>query len=138
MKALVLLLLSFYQKWLSPILGGRCRFWPSCSHYAQESFETHNFFFATWLSLRRLSRCQPWGAWGYDPVPAVATGSTTASKSSARANCSADNLDSSCKKSTEASASTAPSCELGDHLEPRVSLTTQPSPSSFPSSQKSS
>lgn len=69
MKALAILLIRFYQLVLSPYLGGRCRFVPSCSHYALEAFETHGSGRAGWLSLRRICRCHPFGGHGYDPVP---------------------------------------------------------------------
>jgi putative membrane protein insertion efficiency factor len=46
-----------------------CRFVPSCSTYAVEALEAHGALKGSWLSLRRLSRCHPWGGQGYDPVP---------------------------------------------------------------------
>lgn len=46
-----------------------CRFTPSCSVYAREALETHGAGRGTWLTLRRLARCHPWGGQGYDPVP---------------------------------------------------------------------
>lgn len=61
-----------YQVVLGPLLGGRCRFYPSCSAYAVEAYQTHNPLRASWLTARRLSRCHPlpWlGGHGYDPVP---------------------------------------------------------------------
>ncbi len=58
-----------YQVVLSPVLGGRCRFAPSCSHYAIEAYERHGALRGTWLTLRRLLRCHPWGGSGFDPVP---------------------------------------------------------------------
>ena len=47
-----------------------CRFWPSCSHYAVEAIETHGSLRGFWLTVRRLSRCRPFGPSGVDPVPA--------------------------------------------------------------------
>ena len=47
-----------------------CRFWPSCSHYAVEAIETHGSARGLWLTIRRLSRCRPFGPSGVDPVPA--------------------------------------------------------------------
>lgn len=58
-----------YQLLLGPILGGRCRFYPSCSVYAQEAYQTHGPLRATWLTLRRLLRCHPFGGSGVDLVP---------------------------------------------------------------------
>lgn len=46
-----------------------CRYVPTCSSYALEALEVHGFFRGTWLSLRRLGRCHPWGGHGHDPVP---------------------------------------------------------------------
>ena len=62
-------LVRLYQIALSPLLGGRCRFAPSCSHYATEAFERHGAVRGGWLTLRRLARCHPWGGSGDDPVP---------------------------------------------------------------------
>ena len=53
----------------SPWVGHNCRFQPTCSAYALEALETHGAFKGAWLTLRRISRCHPWGACGYDPVP---------------------------------------------------------------------
>lgn len=58
-----------YQWTLSPLLGPRCRFDPSCSHYACAAIRRFGPLRGGWLSLRRFSRCHPWGATGYDPVP---------------------------------------------------------------------
>lgn len=58
-----------YQLVLSPIMAGSCRFHPSCSEYARQSVERFGPLAGTWLALRRLLRCHPWGGAGYDPVP---------------------------------------------------------------------
>jgi putative membrane protein insertion efficiency factor len=55
---------------LSVHLTPRCRFHPSCSAYALEALESHGAARGTWLALRRLARCHPWGGSGLDPVPA--------------------------------------------------------------------
>lgn len=62
-------LVRFYQLTLSPWLGWRCRFQPTCSEYAREALDRHGAFRGGWLALRRLARCHPWGGSGYDPVP---------------------------------------------------------------------
>ena len=58
-----------YRYALSPLLGPRCRFYPSCSAYALEALEQHGAGRGAWLSLRRILRCHPWHPGGYDPVP---------------------------------------------------------------------
>jgi hypothetical protein len=64
-------LIRFYQLTLSPFIGNRCRFHPSCSHYAMEAVETHGALKGSWLALRRLGRCHPFHPGGFDPVPAA-------------------------------------------------------------------
>jgi putative membrane protein insertion efficiency factor len=58
-----------YQLLIRPILPPSCRFYPSCSHYAAEAVALHGPAHGTWLAMRRLLRCHPWGVGGYDPVP---------------------------------------------------------------------
>jgi|GEM_PF-4666546 len=65
------LLIRAYQYLLSPWLGPSCRYLPSCSEYAREALEIHGPWRGSWLALRRVSRCHPLGASGYDPVPAA-------------------------------------------------------------------
>ena len=69
MKPLLLALIRFYQYAISPLLGRRCRFFPSCSEYAVEALEKHGALAGTWLALKRLSHCHPWNPGGFDPVP---------------------------------------------------------------------
>lgn len=71
-RALVLplvLLVRAYQKLVSPLLGPRCRFAPSCSHYAVEALQEHGPLRGGWLAVRRIGRCHPWNPGGHDPVP---------------------------------------------------------------------
>lgn len=65
---LALGLIRLYQRWISPLLGPRCRFYPSCSAYAAEAIARYGFWRGCWLSARRLVRCHPWHPGGYDPV----------------------------------------------------------------------
>jgi uncharacterized protein len=66
------LLLGFvylYRVFLSPFLGGACKFYPSCSQYAQEAIALHGAKRGSWLALKRLGRCRPFTKGGFDPVP---------------------------------------------------------------------
>lgn len=68
--AIPVLLIRFYQVCLSPLKpSGTCRFTPTCSQYALEALRKHGLFKGSWLALRRILRCHPWGGSGYDPVP---------------------------------------------------------------------
>jgi putative membrane protein insertion efficiency factor len=69
-------LVRAYRMALSPWLGARCRFDPTCSAYALEALETHGAFRGGALTIRRILRCHPWGATGYDPVPRGGDGDT--------------------------------------------------------------
>jgi uncharacterized protein len=62
-------LIRLYQYAISPWLGPSCRFSPSCSSYAAEALKRHGLARGGWLAFRRLLRCNPWHAGGYDPVP---------------------------------------------------------------------
>ena len=64
-----ILLIRFYQLVISPWLGPKCRYTPTCSQYALEAFKKHGPFRGFWLALKRIGRCHPWGGHGYDPVP---------------------------------------------------------------------
>ncbi len=64
------LFLRSYRVLISPLFAGSCRFEPSCSHYAEEAVRRHGSLRGFWLTLRRLARCHPLHAGGYDPVPA--------------------------------------------------------------------
>ena len=59
----------FYQATLSTVLGGHCRFFPSCSQYAVEALQAHGALRGSWLALRRILRCHPLGGAGFDEVP---------------------------------------------------------------------
>ncbi len=69
MKYLFVALITLYQKLLSPWLQDACRFTPTCSQYAKEAMLKHGLLRGLGLSLKRLSKCHPFHAGGYDPVP---------------------------------------------------------------------
>lgn len=62
-------LILFYRKAVSPWMPPSCRFTPTCSSYGLEAFRRYGLFKGFWLTVKRLSRCHPWGGSGYDPVP---------------------------------------------------------------------
>lgn len=62
-------IIRLYQYGVSPLLGPRCRFWPTCSNYAVEALQLHGPFKGGWLALKRILKCHPWHAGGVDPVP---------------------------------------------------------------------
>lgn len=66
---LLCLPIVFYQRCISPFTPPSCRFTPTCSEYARQAIIKHGPLRGTWLALRRILRCHPWGGSGYDPVP---------------------------------------------------------------------
>lgn len=64
-----ILLIKIYQWGISPLLGAKCRYTPTCSHYGIEAFKKHGLFKGGWLTAKRILSCNPWGGHGYDPVP---------------------------------------------------------------------
>lgn len=69
MREVALGILERYRRWISPLLGTRCRFEPSCSRYASEALARHGLLAGSLLALARLLRCHPWCEGGWDPVP---------------------------------------------------------------------
>ena len=67
-RLLVVLLLRFYQRWISPALGPRCRYYPSCSEYAVQAIQRFGILRGLLLATWRLLRCNPWSHGGFDPV----------------------------------------------------------------------
>jgi uncharacterized protein len=65
----LLAFVQFYKIFFSPFLGGACKFYPSCSNYAQEAIQLHGARRGAWLALKRLGRCRPFTKGGFDPVP---------------------------------------------------------------------
>ena len=72
----LLALLALYRRGVSPLLGPRCRFLPSCSAYAVEAVEVHGAARGSWLAVRRLVRCHPFHPGGHDPVPPARASAT--------------------------------------------------------------
>ncbi|MDB2463484.1 membrane protein insertion efficiency factor YidD [Flavobacteriaceae bacterium] len=64
-----ILLIKFYQNFISPFTPSTCRFNPTCSHYSIEALKKHGALRGGWLALKRIARCHPWGGSGHDPVP---------------------------------------------------------------------
>ncbi len=64
-----ILLIKFYQYVISPALGPKCRYTPTCSQYAIEALKKYGLFKGGWLAIKRISSCHPWGGHGHDPVP---------------------------------------------------------------------
>ncbi|MBM3439590.1 MAG: membrane protein insertion efficiency factor YidD [Bacteroidetes bacterium] len=62
-------LIRFYQYVISPMIGPKCRYTPTCSSYGIEALRTHGAVKGLWLTAKRVARCHPWGGSGYDPVP---------------------------------------------------------------------
>lgn len=69
MKKICLFFINFYRKYVSPFKRPCCRFYPTCSAYAYESFSKYGFFKGLYLTLWRILRCNPFCKGGYDPVP---------------------------------------------------------------------
>jgi uncharacterized protein len=66
---LVILPVRIYQLLISPWLPASCRHNPTCSQYAIEAIKLHGVLKGSWLAIKRISRCHPWGTHGFDPVP---------------------------------------------------------------------
>ncbi|MCF7982302.1 MAG: membrane protein insertion efficiency factor YidD [Pseudomonadales bacterium] len=75
MRKLVISLLKGYRYVISPLLGNNCRFYPSCSSYAETAISRYGIMRGGWLSLKRLSKCHPWHAGGIDQVPDISNSS---------------------------------------------------------------
>ena len=87
MRTALVWLLRGYQILLSPMLGQRCRFYPTCSNYAIEALHVHGAARGSWLAARRLCRCHPFHAGGVDLVPAPVPPATPKNSSPAACGC---------------------------------------------------
>jgi hypothetical protein len=68
------LLIRFYQNFISPFTPSSCRYTPTCSSYALKALETHGLLKGGWLAIKRIGSCNPWGGSGPDPVPPASSG----------------------------------------------------------------
>ncbi len=68
-RFLFILPIRVYQKFVSPVLGGNCRYLPTCSAYTIDAIEKFGVIKGLWLGARRIGSCHPWGGHGYQPVP---------------------------------------------------------------------
>ena len=69
MKKILILLIRFYQKFISPMFPAKCRFYPTCSQYTLEAIKEHGAIKGTYLGIRRILKCHPFYEGGYDPIP---------------------------------------------------------------------
>lgn len=70
MAKIFIFIINLYQAILSPLMGpAKCRYTPTCSEYAVEAFKKYSPLKAFWITVKRISRCAPWGSHGYDPLP---------------------------------------------------------------------
>lgn len=69
MRRVIIKLIGVYRYLISPFLGNNCRYYPTCSEYAQTSVERFGVLKGSWMAVRRISRCHPWHEGGVDPVP---------------------------------------------------------------------
>jgi putative membrane protein insertion efficiency factor len=63
-----ILLIKIYQLAISPLIGPKCRFTPTCSEYGKEALQKYGLIKGGWMTIKRIARCNPWGGHGYDPV----------------------------------------------------------------------
>lgn len=64
-----ILLIKLYQYGISPLIGPKCRYTPTCSHYGLAAFKKYGVLKGFYLTVRRVAKCHPWGGSGYDPLP---------------------------------------------------------------------
>lgn len=69
MHKILIAFIQLYRSFLSPFLGSHCRFYPSCSCYAQQALQQYGVVQGSWLAVKRILRCHPWHEGGVDPVP---------------------------------------------------------------------
>ena len=89
MRIVLKALIRGYRYLISPMLGPNCRFYPSCSCYAEEAIEAHGAMKGSYLAARRILRCHPWHPGGYDPVPASKRAGSSSTNTLEPASCEA-------------------------------------------------
>ena len=72
-KVPIIFLIRGYQLFVSPLFVGHCRYHPTCSQYAANAIDIHGVMKGISLTIKRIVKCQPWGSWGFDPVPPAST-----------------------------------------------------------------
>lgn len=110
---LLLALVSVYRRWVSPLLGPRCRFLPTCSEYAGQALAEHGALRGGWLAVRRVGRCHPFHPGGLDPVPPARRRSATMAALPTRSSAARDHPIPNARTTTPAQAGPAtgdPSC----------------------------
>jgi hypothetical protein len=69
LENILIFFVKVYQNAISPLLGANCRFTPTCSQYSIEAIREWGPFKGSWLAIKRIGKCHPWGSHGWDPVP---------------------------------------------------------------------
>jgi len=69
LSACIIAMIKVYQWIISPLIGPKCRYTPTCSQYSIQALQKHGLAKGIWLTIKRVGRCHPWGGHGYDPVP---------------------------------------------------------------------
>lgn len=69
LSAFIIAVIKLYQWIISPLIGPKCRYTPTCSQYGIQALQKHGLAKGIWLTIKRVGRCHPWGGHGYDPVP---------------------------------------------------------------------
>ncbi len=80
MKNIIVAMISFYQKQISPLFGKKCIYIPTCSEYTKEAIEVYGVFRGSFMGIKRILRCHPFSKGGYDPVPKKITNNRKESK----------------------------------------------------------